>query len=453
MSEVKVNKITPRTNCGTTTLGDSGDTFNIPAGVTISNSGTATGFGATGAVSWEVASIKTTGFTATAGVGYFCDTTSGGFTVTLPASPTAGDVIGVADYAKTFDTDNLVLGRNSEKIGGVAENATLTTEGIAVTLVYVDTTKGWIVTDSGLASDAPTAAYIAATGGCITTCGNYKVHTFNSPGTFTVTAVGNACGSTEVSYVVVAGAGGGGGSAPSFYSAGGGGAGGFREGKTPQCSYTSSPLACTSGSNNGLPVSASPGSYPIVVGSGGGGGTGNPACGSRTNGGDGNVSSFDTITSAGGGGGGKSGGAPGATASSGQDGGSGGGGGGFNTVPDGAKGEGNQPPVSPPQGQDGGTGYGPGTGYGGGGGGAGGTGTSAPVTPGHGIPGGPGVASEINFSSVTRAAGGKSGECTGSSAGVGGCNTGDAGQGGNGPPGGAGGNGGSGIVIIRYKYQ
>ena len=211
MSEVKVNKISPRTNCGTVTLGDSGDTFTIPSGATISNLGTATGFGGTGVVSWDTASIKTTGFTAVTGTGYFCNTTGGGFTVTLPLSPTAGDVVGVADYAKTFDTGNLVLGRNSEKIGGVAENATLTTEGIAVTLVYVDTTKGWIVTDSGLASDAPTAAFIAATGGCITTCGNYKVHTFNSPGTFTVTAVGNACGSTEVSYVVVAGAGGGGG--------------------------------------------------------------------------------------------------------------------------------------------------------------------------------------------------------------------------------------------------
>ena len=53
MSEIKVNKISPRTNCGTTTLGDSGDTFTIPAGVSITNNGTASGFGATGAVSWD----------------------------------------------------------------------------------------------------------------------------------------------------------------------------------------------------------------------------------------------------------------------------------------------------------------------------------------------------------------------------------------------------------------
>ena len=112
MSEVKVNKITPRTNCGTTTLGDSGDTINIPAGVTISNNGTATGFGATGAVNWDVSSIKTVTFTATAGVGYFVDTaTTGAVTVNLPAG-TAGDVVGVADYAKNFATANCTVAPN-----------------------------------------------------------------------------------------------------------------------------------------------------------------------------------------------------------------------------------------------------------------------------------------------------------------------------------------------------
>ena len=48
MSEVKVNKISPRTNCGTVQLGDSGDTITIPAGATITNNGTQTGFGRTG---------------------------------------------------------------------------------------------------------------------------------------------------------------------------------------------------------------------------------------------------------------------------------------------------------------------------------------------------------------------------------------------------------------------
>ena len=48
MSEVKTDKISPRTGSGTVTLGTSGDTFSIPSGVTLSNSGTATGFGVAG---------------------------------------------------------------------------------------------------------------------------------------------------------------------------------------------------------------------------------------------------------------------------------------------------------------------------------------------------------------------------------------------------------------------
>ena len=56
---------------------------------------------------------------------------------------------------------------------------------LAVTLVYVDATQGWLVTDSGLQSEA-TATFITATGGTITTCGDYKIHTFTGPGTFTV---------------------------------------------------------------------------------------------------------------------------------------------------------------------------------------------------------------------------------------------------------------------------
>ena len=56
---------------------------------------------------------------------------------------------------------------------------------LAVTLVYVDATQGWLVTDSGLQSEAPTA-YMSATGGTLTTCGDFKIHTFTGPGTFTV---------------------------------------------------------------------------------------------------------------------------------------------------------------------------------------------------------------------------------------------------------------------------
>ena len=116
MSEIKVNKITPRVACGTTQLGDSGDTITIPSGATITNLGTATGFGGTGVVSWETGSIKTAGFTAVTGTGYFCNTSGGAFSVTLPLSPSAGDVVGISDYAKTWDTDNCTLLRNGSNI-------------------------------------------------------------------------------------------------------------------------------------------------------------------------------------------------------------------------------------------------------------------------------------------------------------------------------------------------
>ena len=105
MSEVKVNKISPRSGT-TVTLGDSGDTFTIPSGATINNQGTATNFGATGSASWTT-TVKTnsdSGFTAVAGEGYFLDTSSGTISVNLPAG-SAGAVVAFADYANNFGTN------------------------------------------------------------------------------------------------------------------------------------------------------------------------------------------------------------------------------------------------------------------------------------------------------------------------------------------------------------
>ena len=145
MSEVKVNKISPRTACGTVTLGDSGDSFTIPSGVTITNNGTQVGFGRTGTVDW-VTTPKTAGFAAASGSGYFCNTTGGIFTVTLPAGA-AGSIVSLADYAATWQTNNVtVTPDGSEKIGGVNASVSLSTEGQSVTLVYVDSTQGWLNT-------------------------------------------------------------------------------------------------------------------------------------------------------------------------------------------------------------------------------------------------------------------------------------------------------------------
>jgi len=475
MSEIKVNKISPRTACGTTTLGDSGDTFNLPSGgtltiasgATINNNGTANNFGATGAVNWQT-TVKTGDFTAVSGEGYFVNTTSGAITVTLPSSPSAGAVVGFKDYAKTWDTNNCTLNRNSEKIGGVANNATLSTEGLAVTLVYVDSTQGWLVTDDGLQSQANTNPYMVATGGTITTSGNDKIHTFTGPGTFTVCKAAACATDNLVSYVIVAAGGGGGNS-----GGGGAGAGGYREVKSPSSPYTASPLDGYPSSPNRVTVTAQ--AYPIVVG---GGGTGSPApAGGVTQAPSGGTSSFGGITSAGGAGGGT-----GAQCSATLTAGGSGGGGRANQNNAGAAG--NTPSTTPAQGTAGGQG-GPSNGGGGGGG------ATDPGTNGSGRfggCGGDGASSEITGSAVVRGGGGGGGTDqggptpgspgTGGQAGPGGggkggngqplgaptkgvagtCNTGGGGGGGTNAPGvspnsGEGGNGGSGVVIIRYRYQ
>jgi hypothetical protein len=96
-----------------------------------------------GGTSWQA--VKTTAFTAVAGEGYFINTTSGAITMTLPASPTLGDEVSFVDYAGTFDTNNLTIGRNSENIQGSAADLTVSVERAANTLVYTDGTQGWLL--------------------------------------------------------------------------------------------------------------------------------------------------------------------------------------------------------------------------------------------------------------------------------------------------------------------
>jgi hypothetical protein len=448
MSEIKVNKLSPRTNCGTVQLGDSGDTITIPAGATITNNGTAAGFGATGAASWDT-TVKTSGFTAVSGVGYFVNTTAGAISVNLPAG-TAGDVVAIKDYANTFDSNAVTLVQNgSDKIGGSTVNATLSVEGQAVTLVFIDSTQGWLVTDSGLQSNVDNNPFLVATGGTITEDGDFKVHTFTGPGTFNVTCLATSPSNNVVAYMVVAGGGGSG-----ACKGGGAGAGGFREGTTsPIIPYTASPLVAPAG----LPVSVQP--YPITVGAGGAGAF---VCGTQTSGAN---SIFSTITSAGGGRG--SDGSPGSIPSA--NGGSGGGGSRYLNTP----GNGNTPPVSPPQGNNGGSAGFPGAPGDEGAGGGGATAVGQNSTDPAGGDGGAGATTLISGSPTAYAGGGGGGTACGGNIGTGGTGGGGPGGGGSGNPGvsgttntgggggggpnfgstGAGGSGGSGIVIIRYKFQ
>ena len=98
-----------------------------------------------GGTSWQA--VQSTGFTAAAGKGYFCNTTTAAFTVTLPGSPSLGDEVTVVDYAGTADTNNITIGRNSLKIMGSAADLTVAIERAAFTLVYSDSTYGWLLKD------------------------------------------------------------------------------------------------------------------------------------------------------------------------------------------------------------------------------------------------------------------------------------------------------------------
>ena len=432
MSEVKVNKITPTTNCGTVTLGDSGDTLSIPSGATLSNAGSITNSGTitnTGTISggtitgtidnqvnWDT-TAKTANFTAVAGNGYFVNTTSAAITVTLPASPSAGDLVGIKDYANTADTNNITIARNGSNIQGTANDFVVSTEGLSIILIYVDGTQGWVSTGAAKASDiTEQATFIVATGGTITTCGNDKIHTFTGPGTFTVSSLGNGPtnplgGPNNVDYLVVAGGG----------SAAGGGGGHRASG------YGPAPLQGTA-----LPVSAT--GYPVTVGAGA-----TPCTVSNP----GSSSIFSSITAAGGGGTGDPGGS---------------GGGGYPAY--GPAGTGNTPPVSPPQGNPGGPGGPTGVGGGGGATAAGGAGSG---TGGAGGAGAPNLISGIACSAYAGGGGG-AGPSGGGAGGLGGGGAGGptGGTSGTANTGGGGGTnwfsgpiggGGSGIVIIRYRYQ
>lgn len=255
----------------------------------------------------------------------------------------------------------------------------------------------------------PDAAYITATGGSITTSGDYKIHVFTGPGTFTVTCAGNPGGSDTVTAAVLAGAGGAG----SFYGGGGGGGG----------------LVVDS---DGFTVSAT--GYPITVGGGGNGPTGNSNPGVPGS----NSTALGYTAIGGGHGGGGSGGA--------EAGGSGGGGGG--STP------GNTTGTQPSQSNPGATNYGnPGGPHpqGSGGGGAGSSGSNGPSGSGgsaFNVSPVVGPAPAIPNSGVYARGGNGQGGGT-----AGGANTGNGGYGDNFGPQPGNGRGGSGVVIIKYKYQ
>ena len=98
-----------------------------------------------GGTAWQA--VVTGNTTMVSGRGYFVNTTSAAITMTLPASPSLGDSVTVIDYAGTADSNNITIGRNSQKIHSASEDMTVATERAAFTLVFTDSTQGWLLTE------------------------------------------------------------------------------------------------------------------------------------------------------------------------------------------------------------------------------------------------------------------------------------------------------------------
>jgi hypothetical protein len=242
-------------------------------------------------ISWQ-SSVKTSGFTAVAGEGYFCNTTSAGFTVTLPATPTAGQQVAVVDYAGTFDTNTLTISPNGNKIEGGTASLLLTGEREGVLLVYIDSTQGWLAT-SGINEGTDAL----------------------EPNAY------------SIDFLVVAGGGSGGcyNTGNSGFGCGGGGAGGYRTSTQTVAGGTAITVTVGDGGATSDAGAKNDGSNSSISGSG-----------------------LTTITSAGGGSGGSEG------ANNGNSGGSGGGGSSTAYPSTATGGSGNTPSTSPSQGNNGG---------------------------------------------------------------------------------------------------
>jgi len=82
-------------------------------------------------------------YTAVAGAQILANTTSTVITVTLPAAASTGDEVTIIDARGTFLSNNLTVDRNGLNINSAASNLTLSNNGQSLTLVYVDSTRGW----------------------------------------------------------------------------------------------------------------------------------------------------------------------------------------------------------------------------------------------------------------------------------------------------------------------
>ena len=352
---------------GAITGDDINSTFNIGSKTVTLPAASVTAH-ASDYIAWQSVVTATT-LTAVAGRGYPIDTSSNACTVTLPGSASVGDTIKFVDYARNWGTNALTLTSSLNFQGHSDKDPIYDTNGQAVTITYIDATKGWIPTVDDDVTYETDPAY------------------------------------SGVQFLVVGGGGGGGHGYTGGYYAGGGGAGGYRNSFGSETSgRTSSPESTIS-----LTVGAV---YTVTVGGSGAAGASNGLSG--TSGGNSSiVGTGVSITSTGGGAGQGGGHSDGSTGFAGGSGGGAADGTNY-TSSTGGLGTANQ-------GFDGGDASGNSAG---GGGGAAGEGDDA-VSPNE--PGGAGLASNITNSSVTRAAGGMGAKGSGGASKT--ANSGDGGDG------------------------
>jgi hypothetical protein len=331
MSKVEVDQVDPQS--GTTlTLGTSGDTVSIPSGVTLANSGTATGFAS---IAWQSSIVTAATITVESGKGYWLDTSSNTITVTLPAAPAVGDQIILTDYARNWSTNAVTINQNSLNFqGNSSPNPVYNTNGQSVDIVYSGATKGWIPnSDDDVTLETPqpfTINFLVVAGGgpgggatASTTnfgagggAGGYRTSSESvSPGDGTVTITVGAGGTgalqvgTNGGDSIITGGGitsltstGGGSGAPDGLNANNGGSGGGA-GQSYTAGISSPVTSPVQGHAGGLGTSSA------NYGMGGGGGAGAVGgTGSTTAGGAGGVGVSNSITGsavfyAGGGGG------------------------------------------------------------------------------------------------------------------------------------------------------
>jgi hypothetical protein len=338
MSKIEVNQVDPQS--GTTlTLGTSGDTISIPAGVTLANSGTATGFAS---IAWQSTIVTTSTLTAVAGNGYWIDTTSNACTITLPGSASVGDQLVFVDYARNWGTNEIIIDSNGLNYQGDPDTSTVeyNTNGQSVNIVYSGATKGWIPVSDDDVTDAPIVPpydidFLVIAGGASGGnngagggggAGGYRTSTQTVSGGTAITITvgdggasitgtnnGNAGSNSSISgsgLTTITSAGGGYGSSYNTGNGGSGGSGGGAGGGGPQSGGTgNTPSTSPSQGNNG-----GSGEYVTTRAGGGGGGSsavgvngnGSSTPGKSGDGGDGTASSItgSSVTRAGGGGGG-----------------------------------------------------------------------------------------------------------------------------------------------------